>query len=217
MDKYKKKITIGIIDDHTLFTQSLSWMLESFDKYSVVISAINGIDLQRRLPALATLPEVVLVDVNMPEMGGIETADWLHKKYPSIKMIALSMNDKESAIIGMITAGCCAYLLKDTPVKDLETALDEVVEKGYYNADVSNTNFRRLLEHERNQIKLTNNEIRFLALACSDLTYKEIAAKMFLSERTIDGYRENLFIKLNVKSRVGMVIESARRDLVKIW
>ena len=213
----KDKIAIGIIDDHITFTQALSWMLESFGKYSVVVSAVNGIDLQRRLPAVTDLPNVVLVDVNMPEMGGIETAEWLHKNYPSIKMIALSMNDKETAIIGMITAGCCAYLLKDTPVKELETALDEVVEKGYYNADVSNTNFRRLLEYERNQVKLAKNELRFLELACSELTYKEIAAKMFLSERTIDGYRENLFIKLNVKSRVGMVLESARRELVKIW
>jgi DNA-binding NarL/FixJ family response regulator len=130
--------------------------------------------------------------------------------------VALSQNDSDKTIIGMIKAGCCAYLLKDTHPNELEKALHEIYTTGFYNADASNINFRRLLQFEKDALKITDKEKMFLQLACSDRTYKQIAAEMFLSERTIDGYRESLFQKLNVQSRVGMALEAIRRELVSL-
>lgn len=210
------KISIGIIDDHQLFLKSLVLMLQTFKKYEVVVQAINGKDLQDKMKSDLNVPEIMLIDVNMPVMDGVATAAWLNQHYPAMKLVALSMNDTDSTIIEMIKAGCCAYLLKDTHPNDLEKALDDIQVKGYYNADVSNINFRRLLTYEKDIIKLNEKEKTFLQLACSDLTYKQIAALMFLSERTIDGYREALFQKLNVQSRVGMAIEAIRKGFVKL-
>jgi DNA-binding NarL/FixJ family response regulator len=210
------KIPIGIIDDHQLFLKSLSLMLASFKDYEVVVEALNGKDLQEKLKAKKQLPEIILIDVNMPVMDGIATAAWVNEHHPSIKLVALSMNDTDKAIIGMIKAGCCAYLLKDTHPNELEKALNEIIAKGYYNADVSNINYRRLLQAEKDAISMSENEKKFLQYACSDLTYKQIADKMNLSERTIDGYRQNLFQKLNVQSRVGLALEAIRRELVKL-
>jgi DNA-binding NarL/FixJ family response regulator len=117
----------------------------------------------------------------------------------------------------MFKAGCCAYLLKDTHPNEFEKALHQVREKGFFNGDASNINFRRLLLREQEEeVLFTEKEKQFLQLACSELTYKEIAAKMNMAERTIDGYRESVFIKLNVQSRVGMCLEAIRRDLVKL-
>jgi DNA-binding NarL/FixJ family response regulator len=126
------------------------------------------------------------------------------------------MNDNDKTIIDMLKAGCCAYMLKDTHPNELEKALTEVVQKGYYNGDASNINFRRLLMAEKEQVTITEKEKHFLQLACSDMTYKQIAAIMKLSERTIDGYRETLFQKLNVQSRVGLALEAIRRELVTL-
>ncbi len=160
----------------------------------------------------------MLVDVNMPVMDGIATCKWLSEHYPTVKLIALSMNDTDTAIIDMIKAGCCAYLLKDTHPNELEKALQEVVTKGYYNADVSNINFRRLLvkSGEQSAVVLTEKEKQFLSYACSELTYKQIAAEMHLSERTIDGYREALFQKFHVQSRVGLCLEALRKGFAKL-
>ncbi|MEO8568324.1 MAG: response regulator transcription factor [Ginsengibacter sp.] len=209
------KINIGIVDDHQLFLKSLSMMLQSLNNYDVVVEAVNGKDLQEKLTGKMA-PEIMLIDVNMPVMDGIATAVWLNKYFPLIKLVALTMNDTDKSIINMIRAGCCAYLLKDIHPIELENALHEIYTKGYYNADESNINFRRLLQAEKDALKITDKEKTFLEFACSDMTYKEIASKMYLSERTIDGYRENLFRKLNVQSRVGMALEAIRKDLVKL-
>lgn len=210
------KIKTGIVDDHRLFLKSLTMMLQSFNDYEVVVEASNGRDLQERMNDENNLPEILLIDVNMPVMDGIETAVWVNEKFPQIKLVALSQNDSDKTIIGMIKAGCCAYLLKDTHPNELEKALREIYTKGFYNADESNINFRRLLQFEKESTKITDREMTFLNLACSDLTYKQIASQMNLSERTIDGYRESLFHKLNVQSRVGLALEAIRKGLVNL-
>ena len=211
-------VRIGIVDDHQLFLKSLSLMLGSFQNFKVIVEALNGKDLQEKLGKLKELPEIILLDVNMPVMNGLATAQWLNSNHPEIKIIALSMNDNDKTIIDMLKAGCSAYLLKDTHPDELEKAMNEVNTKGYYNGDASNINFRRLLMAEKSAglLNITEKEKQFLQLACSDLTYKSIAHKMGLSERTIDGYRESLFQKLNVGSRVGLALEAIRKDLVKL-
>ncbi len=213
-----KKISIGVVDDHQLFLKSLSLMLESFNAYEVVIEALNGKDLQDKLSSKKIVPEIMLLDVNMPIMDGVETATWLTQHHAGIKVVALSMNDSDKAIISMIKAGCCAYLLKDTHPNELEKALNEIVTTGYYNADASNINFRRLLiaKQQDELAQITDRERHFLQLAASDKTYKTIASEMNLSERTIDGYREVLFGKLKVQSRVGLVLEAIRKELISL-
>jgi DNA-binding NarL/FixJ family response regulator len=212
------KIKIGLVDDHQLFLKSVSLMIESFKQYEVVVEALNGKDLQVKLASVTSIPELMLIDVNMPEMDGVETATWLATTYPGIKLVALTMNDKDQSIIKMFRAGCCAYLLKDVHPTELEIALKQVYEKGYYNADTTNVNFRRLLlkASEQPVITMTEREAAFLQFACSELTYKQIAVQMHLAERTIDGYRESLFDKFKVQSRVGLCLEALRKGFVSL-
>jgi DNA-binding NarL/FixJ family response regulator len=193
-------------------------MLNSFEGFEVVLEALNGKDLQDKIVLAKELPQLILIDVSMPVMDGIATAEWLNKKYPCIQLVALSMNNIDKSIIGMIKAGCCAYLLKDTHPNELEKALLEIRKSGSYNGDVSNINYRRLLiaQQEENALHITEKEKEFLKYACTDLTYRQIATQMKLSERTIDGYRESLFNKLNVQSRVGLAMEAVKKDLVKL-
>ncbi|MBE7169542.1 MAG: response regulator transcription factor [Williamsia sp.] len=211
-------ISIGIADDQQLFLKSLSVLIDTFDDFEVIVEALNGEDLLQKLAAMKTKPDVLLIDVSMPVMDGIKTAEHVSKKYPFIKMVALSSKDDDMTIISMIAASCCSYLLKDIHPNELERALLEIHEVGYYNADECNRNCRRLLKQSivSPALVITDKEKQFLQLACTDLTYKAIANKMFLAERTIDGYRESLFQKLNVQSRVGMVMEGVRRNLISL-
>jgi DNA-binding NarL/FixJ family response regulator len=212
------QVTVGLVDDHQLFLKSLALMLESFKNYDVIVEASNGKELQTKLLSAKALPDIMLIDLTMPIMDGIETAKWLNATFPSIKLVALSMNDNDNAVIAMIKAGCCAYLLKDTHPNEFEKALASICTKGYYNGDISNINYRRLLlnENENNSVVFTDREQAFLKLASSDLTYKQIAVMMQVSERTVDSFREILFHKLNVQSRVGMVMEALRRNLITL-
>jgi DNA-binding NarL/FixJ family response regulator len=206
-------IKIGLVDDHQLFSKSLGLLLSSFKNVKVVVDAINGKDLQEKLPKIATAPDIMLIDVSMPVMDGPQTAEWLCEAFPKIHLVALSMDDKEQTVIKMLKAGCCAYLFKDIHPNDLEKALHEIYRVGYYNPALS---YQRLIagSEEMSHANFTDREIEFLKLSCSDLTYREVAMKMSLSERAIDGYRESLFRKLNVQSRTGMALEAIRKGLV---
>ncbi|MDB5122363.1 MAG: two component transcriptional regulator, LuxR family [Mucilaginibacter sp.] len=208
------KISIGVADDQQLFLRSLSSLISSFPECEVVTEALNGQELLKNLAALEVLPDIILIDVQMPVMDGPAAVKEITAKYPDIATIALSMKEDDHSVLGMLRAGCSAYLLKDVHPRELKEAITEVKAHGYYNGDVLARNRRRLLRGEADEIKLTDREKHFLKLACSDYTYKEIAAKMYLSEKTIDGYRDSLFQKLNVRSRTGMALEAIKRNLV---
>lgn len=211
-------ISIGIVDDHQLFLKSLSLLISGFKDFTIVVEALNGKDLLEKVQAKNLEPDILLIDVNMPVMNGIATTEYFSIHYPLVKTVALSMKDDDDTIIAMLKAGACAYLLKDIHPDVLENALLEIYKCGFYNADTANINYRRLLQHNLKEpaLKLTDKEKQFLQLACSDQTYKQIAIEMHLSERTIDGYRESLFQKLNVQSRVGMALEAIRRNIVSL-
>jgi DNA-binding NarL/FixJ family response regulator len=211
------KIRVGIADDQQLFLKSLSLLINSFQKFVVVLEALNGEELIRQLESIDAPPDLLLIDVNMPVRGGAETTIEIQEKYPLVKSVALSMKDDDHSIIKMIRAGCCAYLVKDTNPEELEKALLEVHENGIYNGDAYNMNHRRLSKLSNSQeIKLSQRELEFLKLSSTDLTYRQIAVKMNLAERTIDGYREALFEKLKVQSRVGMIVEAIKKELIII-
>lgn len=211
------KIRVGIVDDHQLFRKSLTLLLESLPEFEVVVDANNGRDLQIKLKTQQPLPDIMLVDVAMPVMDGVETATWLHTEHPKIGLVALSMNDQESMILRMMRAGCRSYLLKDMPPEILCQALQEVHANRYFNAELSQRSLTDILRDNNEGVlpRITDKEREFLQLATSDHTYKQIAALMHVSERTIDGYREAMFFKLQVQSRTGMVLEAIKRGLVK--
>lgn len=211
-------IHIGIVDDHQLFLKSLGLLITSIEDLEVCLEALNGKEMITKLQTCKTLPDILFIDVNMPVMDGRKTAAYVHEHYPQIKLVALSMKNDDSSVLGMLREGCCAYLLKDIHPNELEKAIHEIDKKGYYNADMTNVNFRRLLLQSRKEesLHLTDREKQFIQLACSDLTYKQIADDMHVSERTVDGYRESLFGKLNVQSRVGLALEAIRRNLATL-
>ncbi len=211
-------INVGLVDDHQLFSKSLEMMLSSFHDFRVVVVSENGVDLQPKLKEAKILPDIMLIDVNMPVMDGYQTARWLKENFPSIKLTALSMNDNDHSIINMFKVGCCAYLFKDIHPSELEVALNQIYRKGFYNSDRLQLHYNQLLaaREEDAEEQLTEREKDFLLHTCSDMTYSQVAQLMKLSARTIDGYRESVFRKFKVQSRTGMVLEAIRRGLIKI-
>lgn len=209
---------VVLVDDHTLFRKGMVELINKFNNFKVIWDASNGKELQKQLKTQET-PDIILLDIAMPEMDGFETAQFLKEKYPEIKFIALSMCDNESAIIKMIKYGSKGYILKDTNPEYLENALNDVVKKGFFYSEwLSGTLLNSILgiDSKNEEKELSGKELEFLKYACTELTYKEIADKMFLSVRTIDGYREALFEKLNVKSRVGLVIYAIKQGIFNV-
>lgn len=207
---------VAIVDDHQLFAKSLEMMINSFESCNVVMEVHSGEELQRTIAQLGVLPDVMLLDVSMPEMSGVAVAHWMNTHYPTVKLAALTINDEDNSIVAMLKAGCCSYLLKNIHPVALEKALHEITEKGYYSTDASNINYRRLLTADNGTVAVTERERQFLMLAAGDDTYKQIAQKMEVSPSTVDGYRNNVFKKLNVSSRTAMVLEAMRRGWIEM-
>lgn len=208
------KHAVIVVDDHTLLSQAIAQMVNTFDNFKVIATCKNGNELIQKISSDAALrPAVILMDVNMPIMNGIEATEWLSKHQSEIKVLALSVENDDNSILRMIKAGAVGYLLKDSEKAILEKALNETVTNGYYHTkEVANLLVRSLTK-EDSTIELKEKEITFLKLACTELTYKEIADQMCLSPKTIDGYRDNLFSKLNVKNRVGLVIYAVKNKI----
>lgn len=212
----QKKYSIAIVDDHALFASSLQRLIDSFDKFNVLYQAKNGQELQKFMDT-NSLPDIILLDINMPVMDGFDTAEWLTKNHPKIKILALSMEDDEQSILKMLQKGAKGYLLKDIHPEILNKALLELIDKGFYHSDrVSETLMHSLNPDEEGIIHFKENELTFIKLACSEMTYKEIASIMNLSPKTIDGYRQDLFRRLNLKNRVGLVMYALKKNLIKL-
>jgi len=214
-----EKITIVIVDDHTLFRSGVANLLSEFAEIDVLFQASSGKDLQQKLSA-DNLPDIILMDITMPLMDGYEATKWVTTQYPGISVLALSMFDDEKSIINMLRAGACGYLLKESNASDLLEAIKITKEKGLFiNENVSG----RMLMSLRNEskvskadLKLSDREMEFLQFCSTELTYKEIADRMNVSPRTVDNYRESLFAKLNIKSRTGLVVYGIKNSLISI-
>ncbi|UHG92491.1 response regulator transcription factor [Spirosoma oryzicola] len=212
--------SIAIADDHQLLAEALSDLIQKFDGYEVLYVAANGRDLLNRMSD-GPLPDIALVDLHMPDMDGFETAAQLRQHYPTVRVLALSMSDREEYIVRMMRNGARGYLLKGCRPVEFRQALDEVINKGFYYSDFLTSQLIRNLNtaetgNEAPVFNLNSREYDFLKMACSELTYNEIADKMCVSPRTVDGYREVVFQKMSVKTRVGMVIEAFRHGLVEL-
>jgi two-component system, NarL family, invasion response regulator UvrY len=214
-----KQIQVAIADDHTLLRKALGKLIGSFDDYMVLFEADNGREIKNKI-AQHIIPDLVLLDVNMPEMDGFETAAWLNKNYPKVKVLALSMFSDEKTIIKMLRLGAKGYILKNIDPDELKNALDSVMKKNFYLSDYISGKIISGLHKDVDRVDepgpLTQREKDFLRLICTEITYKDIAAKMYVSPRTVDEYRNNLFEKLKVKSRVGLVMYAIRNGLVDV-
>ncbi|MEO9570688.1 MAG: response regulator transcription factor [Polaribacter sp.] len=209
------KYSVVIVDDHTLLSQAIAAMVNTFEKFKVLYTCKNGQELIDKFSSSAKfIPDVVLMDIKMPIMNGIETTEWISNNYQNVNVMALSVEDDDSTVLKMLKVGAIGYLLKDTEKSILEKALIEIVENGFYHTkSVTNLLMKSLSGKGKEEVKLNERQTTFIKLACSELTYKEIADKMCLSPKTIDGYRDVLFSKLDVKNRVGLVMYAIKNKI----
>ncbi len=218
-----KNITsIALVDDHALLRSGLASLIESFDGYSVLFQADNGKDFIQQLQA-NTVPDIILLDITMPEMNGFETAAWIKQNAPSIKILVLSMMDNDEIVISMLKTGARGYILKDSKPAVFKQALDNIRDSGFFMNELVSNKMLNYVRHEETNGKelsaislLTEKELAFLQYACSELTYKEIATSMLVSPRTVEGYRDELLKKLNLQSRVGLVLFAIKNGLYKL-
>ena len=213
----KDKIHIALVDDHTLFRSGIANLLSEFDDINVVFEVSNGVELQKILQSKSDV-DVILMDINMPLMDGYITTIWVKENYPLIHVLALSMFDEDIAVIKMLKAGAGGYVLKESKPVELYRAINEIKEKGIYiNEMVSGKMLRSLQTLElkdEESFHLTERELEYIKLCVSEMTYKEIADQMNIAPRSVDNYRENLFEKLSVKSRVGLVLFAIKNKIV---
>ncbi|MES2479090.1 MAG: response regulator transcription factor [Bacteroidota bacterium] len=211
------KIKLALADDHTLFRKGIEELIGDFENMEVLFSVCNGKELLNKLSSSASLPDVCLLDINMPELNGFETAKQIKEIWPGIHILAVSVYDSEFNIIGMLRAGAGGYILKDAQPDILRKAIEVLYSKGFYHSELVTGKVMRQIISKPKEVtpsELTQNEIQFLKLSCSEMTYKEIADKMGISHRTIDGYRDHLFQKLNIKSRTGLVMYALKTGIV---
>jgi DNA-binding NarL/FixJ family response regulator len=215
-----------LVDDHKLFRKGLISLIEMVCGNCVILfEADNGLDLQQKLNR-QNEPDILLMDINMPLMDGFATVEWLNENFPLVKILVVSMVEKEASIVRMLKLGVKGYLSKDVEPAVLGEALNAIMNKGFYYTDFITGKLVHALNHNSDNDKdkkksdtmrlMNEREKEFLLLACSELTYNEIAAKMFVSPKTVDGYRNALFEKFNVKSRVGLVLFAIKNGLVEI-
>jgi len=214
-----KAIKIAMIDDHILIRDALASVINGFENCKVILLARHGNEFIEKIQ-IKELPNLVILDLNMPELDGYETAKWLQKKIPSIYILVLTMYDSEFAMIRLLQSGVRGFLKKDIHPEELRLAIETTMNTGYYYPINSATS--RLMglmkknesKHMTIPVMLTQNELNFLKLAGTDMTYREIAKILKISPRTVDDYRDTLFEKLNVKSRVGLVMFAIKNGVI---
>lgn len=217
----ENSINIWVVDDHLLFRRGIINLIEQVNpRFEVRGEAGNGEDLINSLGGSDPVPDIVVMDMNMPVLDGFATTARLRVEYPQIRILALTMINDEKSLIRMLKAGVHAYLNKDVEPSELEKAILAIAENGYYyNEYVAGKLVQVLQSPEGEQDvsqQLSDQELRFIQYACSDLPYKIIADKMCLSIKTIDGYRAKVFEKFNINSRVGLVLFALKNNLVSL-
>jgi len=210
------KIDIIIVDDHVLFSQALNSLISKIEEFNVIKVLNDGKEVVDYFSNNNQVPDVILMDIQMPIMNGIEATNWLKINHPSFKVLALSMECEEATILAMLHAGAKGYLLKDIHPTVLKHAINEVHANGfYYTENVTSTLLNsHKSDSQKNNIVLKERELEFLKLTCSEMTYKQIAEKMFLSPKTVENYREALFEKLEAKTRIGLVLYAIKNKIV---
>ncbi len=212
------KKTIVIVDDHLLIAKAIEGIIGNFEDFEVIDVAENGKDMIDKFESDKKIPDIILLDISMPIMDGFETALWLKKNHPNIKVMALSMQGDDNSVIKMIKNGVKGYLLKNTHPKDLETALIKLSSDGFFYPDwASKVIFSNMADEKNNEKKkkISEREKEFLTYTVTELSYKEIAEKMCCSPRTVESYRDQLCEKFDLKTRVGLAVFAIKNGFAK--
>jgi two-component system invasion response regulator UvrY len=220
----KKQTKLAIVDDHNLFRKGLIKLIslgDSEGKYAILFEAENGEDLKRKLDN-QNLPDIVLMDIDMPEADGFEAVGWLRKYYPGVLVLVISMLQQDDAVLRMLRLGVKGYLSKDIEVEDMNMALEAISNKGLYYSDFVSEIMTSAMQGDLvdpgmpTGTEFSENERELMKYACTEMTYYEIASVMHVSPKTVDGYRDGLFKKLGVKSRVSLAMYAVRNGIVKL-
>ena len=220
----KRKIHIAIADDEQLFRAGIRFLLERVEEFEILFEAENGQELIDHLTLADKIPDIILMDLKMPVLNGVETTKIVHKQHPDIKIIALTSYGGKSFIINMIDVGASSYLLKNASPKNVIFTIQEVYKKGfYYDEQVMKMIHENLISTNGKKIRsdldkklLSKRELEVLELICSEYTTSEIAEKLFISPRTVDGHRNNLLLKTGSKNVAGLVIYGIQKKLVEL-
>ena len=221
MEQKNKPVKIAMLDDHILLRDALASVVNTFQDCKVILLARHGKEFIEKLQP-GHLPDIVILDLNMPDLDGYETSKWLRNNYPDMYVLVLTMYDSEIALIRLLQNGVRGFLKKDIHPGELRSAIDSVIHTGYYYSYNSTGRLVNLFKNNSpkkftpNTIILNENELAFLKFASTDMTYKEIAMQMNISPRTVDNYRDALFLKLTVKSRVGLAIYAIKCGIVTL-
>jgi DNA-binding NarL/FixJ family response regulator len=208
------KISVAIVDDHALFRKGLMFLLQELDAIEVLFEAENGSDMQHLIKK-GNPPAVILMDIKMPVMDGYQATSYLGVHYPQVKVLALSMYEDDRSVLKMIRCGAGGYILKSSRPGELLHAITTIAEKGFFINERVSGKLIKIATQPEEQI-LSINELKFLELCCSEMSYKEIAELLFVSPRTIDNYRDSLFEKLGIKSRTGLVLYAIKNEIFKL-
>lgn len=204
------QLSVVIVDDHILIAKAIAGMIDSFPRFKVLYEVEHGKALMERFAQKRNIPDIVLLDISMPVMDGFATAEWLKNEHPEVLVMALSMQDDDRSLIRMIKAGAKGYLLKNIQPEGLDQALTQLWEKGMYFPDwAAGKVFLNLASNRKEdpaKAPFTEKEEQFLTYCCTELSYREIAEQMFVSPRTVEGYRDSLFEKLGLRTRVGLAM-----------
>ncbi|WP_367391576.1 response regulator [Lewinella sp. LCG006] len=216
-----KKISIALVDDHVLFRKGLAAILKTFESIEIVHQASNGVELLEMLKNVEV--DVVLLDLEMQGMDGMQTTKKLNEAFPEVKIIILSMYDDDHFIQHLMELGANGYLLKDTEPEEVILAVQSAYENGFYfNERVSKVVINGLIKKNkvkpvfRGNVKLSPRELEVLALICQEQTNVEIGEQLFLSSRTIEGYRNRLLEKTNTRNTAGLVVFALKNNLVEL-
>lgn len=211
-------VDIVIADDHKLFRKGLRALLEDFEYIENIYEAENGADLLELLKNTRPLPSLILLDIKMPVMDGIEAHSKIRKLFPDVKVIILTMEDDQQLILHLIMEGVNGYLLKNTEPEELETALKKLLKNDYYfPSEMAQMVLKSSIKNNHSSYSLpafNDKELQVLKLICQENTAGEIAEKMFLSSRTVEGYRSRLLEKTNSRNIAGLVVYALKHKLV---
>jgi len=211
--------TIVIVDDHLLIAKAITSIIEQLSSYDVLYECENGKALLEKFKQKKNIPDIVLLDISMPVMDGFETALWIKENHPEVMVMALTMQGDDDSLVKMIKCGARGYLHKNVHPTELANAMDTLVKKGFYYPDWATS--RVLLniagkDERPAAVAISEREKEFLQYACTELTYKEIGEKMFCSGRTVESYRDSLFEKLGMKTRVALALYAVKIGLYKL-
>ncbi len=209
-----------MVDDHAIFRQGLRHALSGRGRLELIFEADSGESLLEQMEK--TPVDLVLMDLKMPGMGGIEATRRLRQNYEDLKIIVLTMFDEEQMVLHLMEAGANGYLLKNADAEEIVLAIYSAMENGFYfNELVSSTMLRSLMDRKtvsgrfRPEVKLTEREIEVLRYICEEMTAAEIGERIFLSPRTVEGIRANLLSKVGVRNTAGLVLYAVRHGIVE--